>query len=568
VNLDVISNNLNSLKTRLWEKPDTEWFCKAFLLVLLAGLIISIFILSCVPPVSRDALTHHLAVPKLYLKHGGIYQIPFIQFSYFPMNLDLLYLISLYFGSDIIPKYIHFAFALLTAFLIFSYLKKRIGLHYGLLGAVLFLSTPIIARLSITVYVDLGLIFFSAGSLLLLLRWVESGFEHRFLALSAVCCGLAMGTKYNGLITFFLLTLFVPFIYSRYSKDNKSAVVQPLQYGALFFTISLLVFSPWMIRNYMWTGNPLYPLYDGWFNMENPIHSSSIGLFTYRSLVYQEEWWQIALLPIRVFFQGQDGDPQYFDGRLNPFLLLLPLFAISRIGKESDTMRMEVKVMVYFSLLFFAFAFFSSGLRVRYISPIIPPLVIVSIFGLRRIVLQVRALRIRLLRDIGLAGALLIICFALWMNFRYIADQYAYIDPFSYLGGTVSRAEYIERYRSEFPAMQYINEKVPLDARILFLFMGKRGYYCDRAYIFDMNNSRSMIKEFLKASHSAEDLLVRIQGSGITHLLIHYRIFDRWVRETFTAEEQKYLREFFHRHVRLLYSKGGYGLLCLEDLMP
>ena len=58
-------------------------------------LIISVVVMSIVPPVSKDALVHHLAVPKLYLRHGGIYEIPFMDFSYYPMNLDLLYMIPL-----------------------------------------------------------------------------------------------------------------------------------------------------------------------------------------------------------------------------------------------------------------------------------------------------------------------------------------------------------------------------------------------------------------------------------------------------------------------------------------
>ena len=33
-------------------------------------------ILNLTPPISRDALIHHLAVPKLWLKHGGFYEIP------------------------------------------------------------------------------------------------------------------------------------------------------------------------------------------------------------------------------------------------------------------------------------------------------------------------------------------------------------------------------------------------------------------------------------------------------------------------------------------------------------
>jgi len=94
--------------------------------IFLFGLfIISTVILASVPPVSKDALVHHLAVPELYLKHGGIYEIPSMSFSYYPMNLDLLYLISLYFGNDIIPKCIHFCFALLTAWLILGYLKRQ-----------------------------------------------------------------------------------------------------------------------------------------------------------------------------------------------------------------------------------------------------------------------------------------------------------------------------------------------------------------------------------------------------------------------------------------------------------
>jgi hypothetical protein len=102
-----MGNNFNSLKSNIFEKPAGVWCVKALILTLLAVLIVSIVILSCVPPVSKDALVHHLAIPKLYLKHGGIYEIPFMPFSYYPMNLELLYMIPLFFGNDIVPKFIH-----------------------------------------------------------------------------------------------------------------------------------------------------------------------------------------------------------------------------------------------------------------------------------------------------------------------------------------------------------------------------------------------------------------------------------------------------------------------------
>ena len=235
---------------------------------LILSIVISIGILGYVPPVDRDSLTHHLYVPKLYLKHGGIYEIPAVEFSYFPMNLDLLYTVVLYFGSDILPKYLHFAFALLTAWLIFRYLKYRLNTLYALFGVLLFLSIPIIVKLSITAYVDLGLIFFSLFSIIYLHKWVENNFQLRYLVISAVGCGMGLGTKYNGLITLFLLTLLVPFSYARLSSRGKNSFLRPLGYCAVYLCVSLIVFSPWMIRNIVWKQNPVYPLYDSWFHPE------------------------------------------------------------------------------------------------------------------------------------------------------------------------------------------------------------------------------------------------------------------------------------------------------------
>ena len=68
------------------------WLFRGGLLVWIAVIVC----LSSVPPVGRDALTHHLRVPKLYLDNGGMVELPSISFSYYPMNLDLLYLLPLH----------------------------------------------------------------------------------------------------------------------------------------------------------------------------------------------------------------------------------------------------------------------------------------------------------------------------------------------------------------------------------------------------------------------------------------------------------------------------------------
>ena len=40
--------------------------------------------------------------------------------------------------------------------------------------------------------------------------------------------------------------------------------------GSVFMLVALIVFSPWMIKNYVWTKNPLYPLYNHLFHPDEP----------------------------------------------------------------------------------------------------------------------------------------------------------------------------------------------------------------------------------------------------------------------------------------------------------
>jgi hypothetical protein len=561
-----MGNNLQSPESKILEKPFPVRWVMALLLALLAVLILAIVILSWVPPVSKDALVHHLAVPKLYVEYGGIREIPSIPFSYFPMNLDLLYVIPLYFENDIVPKFIHFSFALLTAWLIFNYLRRRINIIYALFGSFFFLSVPIIVKLSISVYVDLGLIFFSTASLLFVLKWIESGFRLRFLILSAILCGLAVGTKYNGLIVLILLTFSIPYLHSKYGGAADPSFSKSAGYGILFLIIALIFFSPWMIKNYLWTNNPVFPLYDHWFNPQHGATQKSMSLFTLRALKYNETWWQMALLPVRIFFQGQDGVPQYFDGKLNPFLLLFPFLAFFHIKRDPEIIRNEKKILIAFAGLFFGFAFFSSGLRIRYLSPIIPPLVILSVLGLKNLLDILENSSSPARQKIGRAIVLLIIFFSLLLNAKYIFTQYGDVKPFEYLGGTLTREEYIERHRPEYAAMRYINDHLPSDARILFIFLGNRGYYCDREYVFDMKGNRSSLRQLVMGLRSPEKVLIGLKNMGVTHLIIHHNIFEKWVESNFSNEQQKILQNFFKNYVKLLYFKINYGVYQLEGL--
>lgn len=558
------------------------------LLALLLSIVISsIIVLATVPPVSRDALTHHLAVPKLWIKDGGIYGYPDIPFSYFPMNLDILYTVSLYFGNDIIPKFIHFSFAIFTALLIFSYLKKRLNRLYGLLGVLFFLSLPVIVKLSITVYVDLGLIFFSTASIIFFLKWIEHDFQNKHIIISAIWCGLALGTKYNGIVFFFLLSCSVPFFYLQKSPLRSSSQglmkvqLKALGNGLLFVLVSLAVFSPWMIKNTILTGNPVYPLYKTALDTKNKtgVHSHSdhfiadhdknfpqgykdkteLNHFLIRKLIFKERWWETALIPARIFFQGKDNFPQYFDGRLNPFLLLLSLFAfLPKKINQGPKIKTELSFFALFSILYLLFVFLKTDMRIRYVLPIVPPLVILSMFGLRGLYLSVSQYFLKS-RKIGQTTAAAITITMLSMNAVYITELFNRVDPFPYIAGAITRDDYIQQQRPEYAIYQYANRNLSADSSILGIFTGNRRYYCDKKIVFDFK----LFEKSVIHSESSEKIALKLKNKGITHLIINHDIFKKWVNVHFNQNKKTLLDEFFEDRTKLIFSKGLYALYLL-----
>ncbi|MDD2467287.1 MAG: phospholipid carrier-dependent glycosyltransferase [Desulfobulbus sp.] len=553
------------------------------LILLLLALIIATIILGSVPPVDRDALTHHLFVPKLWLKHGGIYEIPEIPFSYYPMNLDLLYTISLYFGNDIIPKYIHYFFALLTALLLYRHLNKRLGVHYGLLGALFFLSVPIIVKLSITVYVDLGVVFFTTASLLLLLHWAEQNFEWRSLVLAGLCCGLAAGTKYNGLISIVVLTLFVPIIYQQNTRKEKQSNGKALLWGCVFGMTALTSFSPWLIRNYAWTGNPIYPLHNSLFqkfrstvgeqqtdvpvdlgDALQQVTSKGSGAFISRKILYNETWQQALLLPLRFFYEGQDDNPQFFDGKLTPFLIVLPILAF--LFRPPDTrQRWEQKILLTFALLYFLLTFFQEALRIRYIAPIVPPLVILSIYGLQgathkaSLLIQKTGAQKTALHFAAfcLSGSML------WNNGQYIAAQVAIVNPLPYLLGKESRDEYITTFRPEYPAIQYANAFLPPDAKVLCIFLGNRGYYMDFQPVFEQPFGEGVFSKFLKREYRETGILETLNKKNFTYVLMREDLTKSWL-ESLNDKDRLTFFPFMLNANQALFSQNGYNFFSLK----
>ncbi len=542
-------------------------FAKRAIPAILAALIVFhvtlTLIMAVVPPVSRDALIHHLAVPRLYIDNGEISEIPEIEFSYYPMNLEMMFLLPMYFGNDTAPKYIHYMFAILTGLVIFILIKQHDNTLYALLGVLLFLSIPVVAKLSITAYVDLGLIFFSFASMFFILKWAGSRFKTSYIIIAGVFCGLCLGTKYNGLIVLFILAASVPFIYSRTADGDRS--IPAIKHGIVFTVAALVVFSPWMTRNIIWKANPVYPLFHKHFsNADDSAGSysesapgkyseSKLPPFAIRKLVYKESALMTALVPLRIFFQGTDNNPRLFDGKLNPFLLIFPFFAFIGIKNESPELWRLKLFFSFFSIAIILIVFFYHDMRIRYIAPAVPLLCILAVFGIKNLLHHAQNLFLKIL-------IILAVSLMLFLNFDYSINLFKKTAPMGYLTGSESREQYIEKKLPEYAAMKYANENFKQSDVIFGVFIGRKNYYLDRKMIFDINLFNNIFKE----AESSTVALNRIRELGVTHLLVGHAGFNKWVNSSYTNDQREILSDFFALNTKVIFKKTGFGLYKLE----
>ncbi|MCX5881644.1 MAG: hypothetical protein NTU74_07550, partial [Deltaproteobacteria bacterium] len=283
-----------------------------------------------------------------------------------------------------------------------------------------------------------------------------------------------------------------------------------------------------------------------------------MGHFLIRKYVFHEPWWRTAVIPVRIFFEGKDDEPANFDGKLSSLIFLLPFFAFFRFRNKAKSFQYEISTFLAFSVLFLLYAFVTNDMRIRYIAPIVPPLVVLSIIGLYNLLEWIREftpLRRRMWVQTGVWAGVLAL-----FPVGYLIDQFDKVKVMPYISGKIDRDSYITQFRPEYPAIRFANQNLPGTARILAIFLGNRGYYFDRDVLFDMK----LPVPAISTAGSGRTVEALLHQQGITHLLIRYDLFDRWLG-TLTDTDKETLARFFQTRTRLLFSSGGHGLFALEE---
>ncbi len=251
-----------------WKSSGVAWW-----LVLLLPFIIGLALGSLSPSTDFDVNEYHLGGPKEWFQAGRITFLEYNVYTSFPFLTEMLLLTGMsltgnWFEGALVGQAVLASFAPLTAALLYAAARRLHSETAGRIAAIIYLSTPWIFRISIIAYAEGGLTAYTAAAALVAARIANNAAQGNGaqrcptsdVLLAGLLSGAAMACKYTGLVmTVLPVGLWIAWtIFRRWSPAERPLV---LWTSAAWFIVGVcLTVGPWLLKNLVETGNPVYPL--------------------------------------------------------------------------------------------------------------------------------------------------------------------------------------------------------------------------------------------------------------------------------------------------------------------
>jgi hypothetical protein len=211
------------------------------------------------PAVDFDVLEYHLQGPKEYYQAGRIAFLPHNVYTNMPFGVEMLHLMGMevlgdWWWGGLVGQLLVALFAPAAAVLIAAAAGRAGTLRTAWLAAIIYLTTPWIYRLAVIAYVEGPLCYYHAALVWAgFLVWNERNLARGcWWTLLGLLAGGAMACKYPALIS-----AVIPFGVLALADSWRCWSARPVLAYVLGWSI---VMAPWLARNVVDHGNPVYPL--------------------------------------------------------------------------------------------------------------------------------------------------------------------------------------------------------------------------------------------------------------------------------------------------------------------
>lgn len=459
------------------------------------------FIFCLTPSTAVDSLMYHMAIPDMYLKAGRIFYIPFTVAANLTQGMELHFMAGMALQGATLARLTGFGFLLLAALAVAALSRRGSGMEASCAAAVLFLSVPITCSNFYLDNVEPALAFFEIAAMILFMEWQKRG-GGKLLFFTGLLCGFATAVKLTGIL--FSIVLLSAASYRIFISKNRGELRKR---DLLWFCAAAAApVLPWLIKSYIWTGNPIWPFF------YSVLGGRNWSALTDRDLSFLVEN-VMGARSLKMFFLALPGLARnsWHENIGAPLVVLLPFLLL----KKEHGGKIFSRRMFVISGLLFAIWYIHKP-QVHYLLPTIG------------IVCAAYAPIFDVSRQRGRA------VFILAAAFQLLVFTATSLQSVPLALGSRNNKEYSALRDGSTYVYEYMDGALPRDAKILMMGHTK-GLYCPRAYFYGDPLGQGYIRYHEYGSN--EEIMERLRKEGITHALVsrsgtvRQMEFDRKLRD-------------------------------------
>jgi hypothetical protein len=461
------------------------------------------------PPVKYDALVYHLVFPKIYNDAGKISFLPNFFWG-MPQLGEMLYTLAVSLSGLKSAAVLGWSLNWFAVLGMLSFAAELHGERPAWVTVVALLCGYSFLASMPAAYVDWMALFFGLATLVTLQKWNDTN-SNLYLILAGCFTGFAMGCKYSAGVLFIAGDAVI------FLKKRS----QGLPYLFRYAIFALISFSPWVVKNLLATGNPLYPF----FFPAGVVDQMRLEFYR---IPPERSWQDAILLPFRATFIGIEGGPGY-GATIGPLLLALSPLGLLRKNRDFRLSEQVYWVFMIVGLLAWIIAAQISGflIQTRLYYGIFPGIAVTAGLGYK----QISGLRVGSVRAGNVVGALIILVMTLTLI--QISVQTVQSGVGDYLTGKFNQTEFLEQNLGWYARAMGGIDDLPDSASVLMLWE-PRSLYCLPKCVADEVIDRW--KHDRTKGNEADRILEGWRSKGYSHLL-YYKLGAEFVR----YEDKRYL---------------------------
>ena len=455
---DFFSKAVQKIKDSAQEKRD--WISILCWTAIFAALLRG-FITSSAPDTDWDSLAYHLALPKIFLHDKALVNLRWSANAHYPLNTEMIYLLCLALIGARAAHVVNFinGLGLLAATWLIA--RRFFGKKAAEISCAILSVQPLFQRVIGNAETDLNIAQAIAASFFVLLVSSTEPLKRerkRLLFLCGLLSGLAASAKITGL---WAIAALGALILIQKSHSIREKMREIFIYGSGTFLLGF----PWYLKNWLQTGNPVWP-YLGQFFRANTLDmaawkrlSDSVTEGVSKTFVhYLSVPFLLILKPAKFLHH-----PQWM---MIPFLILLSL----RLIRRPPLKLIEKKILLF--MFFFYTVWFYVYQDWRYFLPAAAILAVLIGAWSAQLLGEKTFLR---------APAFSAILIGLWPLKKLSSnnEMYAFLNLDA--ASEPPAEHYLEKSLGPWYLMSQAANRLPPNSKI-FLFRDVRGYYLNPQY--------------------------------------------------------------------------------------